>query len=91
MRQMVGAYLDDELRGEKQAEVGRHLSVCWECSTLAETVRLIKRSLRQRGDRPARSLDEHRLRQFAESLARERTSPRRRHAGVPNKQKGTLR
>lgn len=92
MRRMVGAYLDGELGGDARAEVARHLSVCWECSTVAETIRLIRRSLRQRGDRSAMSRSERRLRQFAVNLASERTSrPRRRPAGIRNKQKGIRR
>jgi hypothetical protein len=50
------------------AEVARHLSVCWECSILAETLRLLKGSLgRRRDTNPA--VAERRLRRFAEDLA----------------------
>jgi anti-sigma factor RsiW len=69
MRHSVQAYLDGELHGEEAVEVARHLSTCWGCNTLAETLRLIKQSLRQRRGRTAPSLGERRLRHFPENLA----------------------
>ncbi len=71
MRRSVEAYLDEELPSAAQAQVARHLSVCWECSNLAETLRLLKESLRRRRDRSP-ALAERRLRRFAEDLAARR-------------------
>ena len=70
MRRAVDAYLDGELTPDARAEVARHLSVCWECSIAAETVRLLKRALTKRRDRMPASIAEQRLRRFAEDLAR---------------------
>jgi anti-sigma factor RsiW len=69
MRQAVEAYLDGELPAEARAEVARHLAVCWSCNTLADTLRLIKQSLRQRRHRTTPSLSERRLQLFATNLA----------------------
>jgi anti-sigma factor RsiW len=96
LRHAVQAYLDGELPGEAGAEVARHLSICWNCSILAETLRLIKQSLRGPRDRTAQLLSERRLRQFAERLDYERP-PRHQRArpggapGPPYKRKGVLR
>lgn len=70
MRRAVDAYLDGELTPDARSEVARHLSVCWECSIAAETVRLVKRALAQRRARTPVSIAEERLRRFAEDLAR---------------------
>jgi len=85
MRHAVEAYLDGELRPQANDEVARHLAICWDCNTLAETLRLIKQSLRQRRDRTAVLLSERRLRRFAEDLAADPTSRPRppRHRGRP--------
>jgi anti-sigma factor RsiW len=96
MRHAVGAYLDGELQGEAGAEVAEHLSICWDCSILAETLRLIKQSLPGRRDRTAKLLSERRLRRFAEKLDTEpaplRNTARARGASAsPNKPKGVLR
>jgi anti-sigma factor RsiW len=68
MRRAVETYLDGELPPEDRAEVARHLSVCWECSIAAETLRLVKRALSHRRDRTPSSMPERRLRRFAEDL-----------------------
>ena len=69
MRRAVEAYVDGELGPDVATEVARHLSSCWECSTVAETLRLLKQALRQqRCKRPA-TVAEHRLRRFAAELA----------------------
>ena len=85
MRHAVEAYLDGELPGQAGAEVARHLTTCWDCNTLAETLRLIKQSLRHRRDRTTLMLSERRLRQIAANLAADRTSRPglRRHGGRP--------
>lgn len=69
MRRAVEAYLDGELTPEARAEVARHLSICWECSIAAETLRLLKRALSHRRDRTPSSVAERRLRRFAADLA----------------------
>jgi anti-sigma factor RsiW len=68
MRRAVDAYLDGELTPEARAEVARHLSICWECSIAAETLRLLKRALSHRRNRTPSSVAERRLRRFAEAL-----------------------
>lgn len=70
MRRAVDAYLDGELTPDARAEVARHLSICWDCSIAAETLRLVKRALTQRRDRAPATVGERRLRRFAEDLAR---------------------
>jgi anti-sigma factor RsiW len=72
MRRAVDAYLDGELAPEAGAEVARHLSICWECSAAAETLRLMKRALRRRHERTLTALAEHRLSRLARDLARHR-------------------
>jgi len=70
MRRTLEAYLDGELPPQAGSEVARHLSVCWECSTLAETIRLLKRALRRRRELSPDTVTARRLRRFAEELAR---------------------
>ncbi|NUP46349.1 MAG: zf-HC2 domain-containing protein [Catenulispora sp.] len=67
---MVGAYLDGELTGADGPRVAAHLAVCWMCSGYAETLRLIKQSLRASPGRTPPDLAETRLRRFAERLTR---------------------
>jgi anti-sigma factor RsiW len=69
LRRAVDAYLDGELTSDARAEVANHLSICWECSIAAETLRLLKRALSHRRDRTPPSVAEHRLRRFAHALA----------------------
>ena len=69
MRYAVGAYLDGELETAAGAEVAAHLSICWECSTVAETLRLLKSALRRRGALTPTTVAERRLRRFAEEVA----------------------
>jgi hypothetical protein len=76
MRRAVEAHLDGELAPGADAEVVRHLSVCWECSTVAETLRLLKRALRDRRARAPTTMAERRLRRFAEDLASRPRPPR---------------
>jgi anti-sigma factor RsiW len=68
LRRAVDAYLDGELTPEARAEVADHLSICWECSIAAETLRLLKRALSHRLNRTPPSVAERRLRRFAEAL-----------------------
>ncbi|GAC1530516.1 MAG: hypothetical protein NVS3B12_05200 [Acidimicrobiales bacterium] len=80
MRRAVEAYLDGELAPDAGTEVVHHLAMCWECNTVAETLRLLKHALRRRRDQGAASVPGLRLRRFAESLAarppHDGTSPR---------------
>jgi len=69
VRRAVEAYLDGELETDAGAQVGRHLSICWECNTAAETLRLLKWALRQRGARTPTTMADRRLRRYAEELA----------------------
>lgn len=47
LRTQVGAYVDGELTGPQRARVAAHLAACWACSGYAETLRMIKQSLRR--------------------------------------------
>jgi anti-sigma factor RsiW len=47
MRRAVDAYIDDELPPARAGAVAGHLDECWGCSGYADTVRLMKRSLRR--------------------------------------------
>ncbi|HEX9549269.1 MAG TPA: hypothetical protein VF942_18150 [Acidimicrobiales bacterium] len=67
----VEAYFDGELPPGADAEVSRHLSACWECSSRAETLRLVKHALRHGAGGSPRWLAERRLRRFAHGLTRE--------------------
>lgn len=47
LRSQVGAYVDGELTGARRARVAAHLAVCRVCAGYAETLRMIKESLRR--------------------------------------------
>jgi anti-sigma factor RsiW len=49
LRSCVEAYVDGELTGWHRLAVARHVSACWVCGARAETLRLVKHSLRRRG------------------------------------------
>lgn len=69
MRRAVDAYIDGELRTpERIAAVHAHLDQCWGCSGYAETLRLVKRSLRRLADRQPTDLTVARLRRWATEL-----------------------
>jgi anti-sigma factor RsiW len=64
----IDAYVDGELTPARRAQVAAHLACCWACSGYAQTLRLIKASLRRGPDRAPASLSETRLRRFADRL-----------------------
>jgi anti-sigma factor RsiW len=68
MRRATDAYFDGELPPEAAAAVEAHLDECWGCSGYAETVQLMKRSLRRLRDRRPTELRVVRLRRWAEGL-----------------------
>ena len=69
MSRAVDAYVDGELCSpERIAEVETHLDRCWGCSGYAETLRLLKRSLRRLADRQPTDLGIARLRRWATDL-----------------------
>lgn len=68
MRRAVAAYLDGELPFHAIAAVEAHLDECWGCSGDAETLRLMKRSLRRLGERRPTDLAAERLRRWADGL-----------------------
>jgi predicted anti-sigma-YlaC factor YlaD len=69
MRRAVDAYIDGELGSPQRfVEVQAHLDECWGCSGYAETVRLLKRSLRRLADRQPTDLAAARLRRWATDL-----------------------
>jgi anti-sigma factor RsiW len=67
MRRAVDAYLDGELPPARAVAVEVHLDQCWGCSGYAETVRLMKRSLRRLAQRRPDNLAVARLRRWAEA------------------------
>ncbi|MEU9245392.1 zf-HC2 domain-containing protein [Streptomyces sp. NPDC048385] len=69
LRGSVGAYVDGELAPARHAELAAHLVRCWACSVQAETLRLVKHSLRGGPLRAPVSLSEIRIRRFAARLA----------------------
>ena len=68
MRRAVDAYVDGALPPARAAVVEAHLDECWGCSGYAETLRLMKRSLRRLRDRRPTQLTVARLRRWAEGL-----------------------
>ena len=67
MRRAVDAYVDRELPPSRAAVVELHLDECWGCSGYADTVRLMKRSLRRLAHRRPGDLAVARLRRWAEA------------------------
>jgi anti-sigma factor RsiW len=65
---LVGAFVDGELTDRDLDEVAEHVANCWACSGYAETVRLVKSSLRRRPGRAPAALAERRLLRFAQRL-----------------------
>lgn len=77
LRGYIEAYMDGALTSHRKEQVAAHLATCWTCSGTAETLRLIKHSLRRSPRRIPASLSEARLRRFAGQLARnDRATPR---------------
>lgn len=68
MRQSIEAYVDGELGAPARAAVEVHLDECWGCSSYAETLQLMKRSLRRVAERRPADLTTARLRRWAGSL-----------------------
>ena len=66
---MIEAYVDGELDGPDARAVRTHLRECWWCSGDAQTHRLVRASLRRRGDGLS-SLPVARLRRFVRGLDR---------------------
>ena len=66
MRRAVDAYIDGELSPARAVTVEVHLDECWACSGYADTVRLMKRSLRRLAQRRPSELAVARLRRWAE-------------------------
>lgn len=70
LRSLLDAYVDGELTAADRARVTAHLAVCFACSGSAETLHLIKQSLRSRPQRAPADLAQARLRRFGEALTR---------------------
>lgn len=67
LRGWIEAYVDNQLTGPRRARVAAHLAACWACRGTAETLNLVKHSLR-RASRRTSTLSELRLRRFAVRL-----------------------
>ena len=65
LRRAVDAYLDGELSPVRALAIEVHLDECWGCSGYADTVRLMKRSLRRLAQRRPSDLAVTRLRRWA--------------------------
>jgi hypothetical protein len=69
----VEAFVDGQLTGARRARMAAHLACCWACSGYAQTLRLIKASLRRGPNRAPVSLPAIRVHRFADRLL---SSPR---------------
>lgn len=69
MGRAVDAWVDGELDAEAAGMIALHVRICWDCSSAAETTRLVKASLRAHRDHEPPRLAAARLRRFAERLA----------------------
>ncbi|EST38268.1 hypothetical protein N566_08335 [Streptomycetaceae bacterium MP113-05] len=76
LRGLVEPYVDDQLAGTRRAHFVAHLARCWTCSEQAETLHLIKQSLRTGLQRGPVQLAEVRLRRFADRLTAPPTTAR---------------
>lgn len=65
---VIDAYLDGELAPARMAAVEAHLDDCWDCTGYADTVRLMKQSLRRLASRRPSNLMAARLRRWASGL-----------------------
>ncbi len=70
LRRLVQAYLDGELHDDPARRAAEHLRECFDCSTDAETGRLVRYSLRRLAARAGPQLVELRLRRYGEDLVR---------------------
>ena len=67
-KRLLSAYVDGELDRPASATVAAHLRDCWGCSGDVEITRMVKRSLRNLGDRERDALGALRLRRFTTQL-----------------------
>jgi len=66
----VDAWVDAELEAPRAQLVAAHVRECWDCSSAAETARLVKRSLQRLHAAAPRRLASARLKRFAQELLR---------------------
>ncbi|MBW3669190.1 MAG: hypothetical protein KY443_08255 [Actinobacteria bacterium] len=64
----MDAWVDAELDDAEARRIADHVRHCWDCSSAAETARLVKRSLRRLRDREPRRPAAARLERFAHRL-----------------------
>jgi len=69
-RRLVEAFLDGELSDDPARRAADHLRECLDCSTDAETGRLVRSSLRRLAARAGPQLVELRLQRYGEDLVR---------------------
>ncbi len=69
LRKSIDVWVDDEVHGTSSVTVAAHLRECWDCSSMAETTLLVKRSLRRLGEARPPPLAAARLRRLASELA----------------------
>ena len=68
IRRKIEAYVDGELRSTRTvADVERHLDACWNCTGEADSLRLVKSSLRTIGGRRPADLSVVRLHGWIEA------------------------
>lgn len=70
LSRLVQAYLDHELRGDPAQRAAAHLQVCFDCSTDAETRRLVRHSLRRIAERSGPRPATARLCRYGQDLVR---------------------
>ena len=71
IRRKIEAYVDGELRSTSGiADVERHLDACWGCTGEADSLRLVKSSLRTIGSRRPADLSVVRLQGWVEATFR---------------------
>ncbi|MGD9798171.1 MAG: zf-HC2 domain-containing protein [Microbacteriaceae bacterium] len=68
LSRLVDAWIDGELDGPQALAVATHVADCWDCSSAAETTRLVKHVLQGRARREPPAIASARLRRFAASL-----------------------
>ena len=68
LSKLVDAWIDGELDDALTRSMAEHVADCWDCSSAAETTRLVKRALCARARREPPGIAAVRLHRFAASL-----------------------
>ncbi|MGH9268241.1 MAG: zf-HC2 domain-containing protein [Acidimicrobiales bacterium] len=68
LSRLVDAWVDGELEAAQSRLLAAHVAECWDCSSAAETTRLVKRALHARARREPPGIAAMHLHRFAASL-----------------------